>query len=431
MQSNYPWPFVPLKEIASDVLNSFVDGPFGSNLKTDEYTDEGVRLIQLQNIGDGAWIDENKKFTSERKFQELKRHSALPEDIVIAKMADPIARACIIPPVSERFLVVADCIKLTVDKKKYNSKFIVYAINHNIVRNQAEIKSTGTTRQRINLSTLKTVEVLAPPISEQHRIAEILDTIDEAIQKTEALIAKLKAMKQGLLHDLLTRGLDENGKLRDPKAHPDQFKGSPLGSIPKEWDVWELNDVAEKIQDGTHFSPQTTKGPFRYLTSKNIRFGEVDLSECGWISKKEHENIYSRCDVKYGDVLLTKDGANTGNAAINSLNEPVSLLSSIAFIRCGNEKLHSEYVLHYILSPNSQQRIKDLMSGNAITRLTLTIIKSFKILVPGYEEQCRIIEPLNLYDARIRAEEKYRDKLKLQKKGLMHDLLTGKVRVKV
>ena len=116
MQSNYPWPFVPLKEIASDALNSFVDGPFGSNLKTEEYTDEGVRLIQLQNIGDGTWIDENKKFTSESKFQELKRHSAFPGDIAVAKMADPIARACIIPPVSDRFLVVADCIKLAVNE---------------------------------------------------------------------------------------------------------------------------------------------------------------------------------------------------------------------------------------------------------------------------------------------------------------------------
>ncbi len=266
---------------------------------------------------------------------------------------------------------------------------------------------------------------------EQRRIAEILDTIDEAIQKTEALISKLKAMKQGLLYDLLTRGLDKNGKLRDPKTHPEQFKDSQLGKIPKGWVIQELGKAATKIQDGTHFSPKTTRGPFRYLTSKNIRFGHVDLSDCGWISEKEHEAIYSRCDVRYGDVLLTKDGANTGNAAINNLNEPVSLLSSVAFIRCDDRTLHSEYLFHYLLSPGCQQRIKDLMSGNAITRLTLEKIKSFVIPVPDIKEQLKIIEPLNSHDARIRAEEQYRDKLKLQKNGLMHDLLTGKVRVKV
>ncbi len=70
------------------------------------------------------------------------------------------------------------------------------------------------------------------------------------------------------------------------------------------------------------------------------------------------------------------------------------------------------------------------MSGNAITRLTLERIKSFVIPLPSIKEQLRIIQPLNSHDARIRTEEQYREKLKLQKKGLTHDLLTGKVRVK-
>jgi type I restriction enzyme S subunit len=293
------------------------------------------------------------------------------------------------------------------------------------------VVAQGSTFEAIGKQELANLQVADISLLEQRRIAEILDTIDEAIQKTEVLISKLKAMKQGLLQDLLTRGLDKNGKLRDPKAHPEQLKDSPLGSIPKEWVIQELGKAAPKIQDGTHFSPKTTSGPFRYLTSKNIRFGHVDLSDCGWISKKEHEAIYSRCDVRYGDVLLTKDGANTGNAAINNLNEPASLLSSVAFIRCDDRTLHSEYVFHYLLSPGCQQRIKDLMSGNAITRLTLERIKSFIIPLPSIKEQLRIIQPLNSHDARIRTEEQYRDKLKLQKKGLMHDLLTGKVRMKV
>ncbi len=292
------------------------------------------------------------------------------------------------------------------------------------------VVAQGSTFEAIGKQELANLQIANIPLPEQCHIAEILDTIDVAIQKTEALISKLKAMKQGLLHDLLTRGLNKNGKLRDPKAPPEQFKDSPLGRIPREWVIQELGKAAPKIQDGTHFSPKTTSGPFRYLTSKNIRFGHVDLSGCGWISEKEHEAIYSRCDVRCGDVLLTKDGANTGNAAINNLDEPVSLLSSVAFIRCDDRTLHSEYVFHYLLSPGCQQRIKDLMSGNAITRLTLERIKSFVIPVPDIKEQLKIIEPLNSHDARIRAEDKYRDKLKLQKKGIMHDLLAGKVRIR-
>ena len=84
------------------------------------------------------------------------------------------------------------------------------------------------------------LSVWLPPLPEQRRIAEILDTVDEAIRRTEQVIAKLQQMKQGLLHDLLTRGIDENGELRDPERHPEQFKDSPLGRIPREWEVGPL-----------------------------------------------------------------------------------------------------------------------------------------------------------------------------------------------
>ena len=293
-------------------------------------------------------------------------------------------------------------------------------------------RSVGQTGTQANLNTdiVNRTRILLPPLPQQHRIAEILDTIDEAIQKTEALIAKLKAMKQGLLHDLLTRGLDENGKLRDPKAHPEQFKDSSFGLIPRAWDVKALDEIAVKIQDGTHFSPQSSKGPYRYLTSKNVRFGYIDLNECCYISKKEHDAIYSRCDVKYGDILLTKDGANTGNGAINIIKEQFSLLSSVAFIRVDDTKHHAGFVLQYLLSPIGQRRIKDIMSGLAITRLTLEKIKAFVIPFPKFQEQTVIANYLTNFDARIRAEEQYLEKLRLQKKGLMHDLLTGKVRAK-
>jgi type I restriction enzyme S subunit len=106
------------------------------------------------------------------------------------------------------------------------------------------IVAQGSTFEAIGRRELANLQVTYVSLPEQRRIAEILDTIDEAIQKTEALISKLKAMKQGLLHDLLTRGLDKNGKLRDPKAHPEQFKDSTLGRTPKEWQVVSIGKIS-------------------------------------------------------------------------------------------------------------------------------------------------------------------------------------------
>ena len=415
MQTNKNfWQLLPLSKIASASSNSFVDGPFGSNLKSDEYTTEGVRLIQLQNIGDGEWIDDNKIFTSEKKYQELKRHAAFPGDIAIAKMADPIARACIIPPVSNRFLVVADCIKLTPDLKKYHPKFIVYAINNHSVRLQAELKSTGTTRKRINLSLLKTVNVEIPPIHEQRRIAEILDTIDEAIQKTEALISKLKTMKQGLLHDLLTCGLDENGKLRDQKAHLIPF--SDVVQVNPTTDLYGLND-----KTNVSFIPMS------------------DVSESGqWVirqarSFKDVRNGYT-C-FKENDVLFAKITPcmenGKGSHAIGLVNGIGFGTTEFHVLRASAE-IEPRYIYYWTMTEGLRRKAEAQMTGSAgQRRVPAEFFDNFKIPLFSRSEQRKIVKILDAHDVRIRTEEQYRDKLKLQKKGLMHDLLTGKVRVRV
>lgn len=202
------------------------------------------------------------------------------------------------------------------------------------------------------------------------------------------------------------------------------FVETQLGELPTDWQVQRLGRLAAKIQDGTHFSPKSTTGPYRYITSKNIRFGKLDLSDCGWISESEHLGIYARCDVRPGDVLLTKDGANTGNAALNSLTTPFSLLSSVAFIRTDEVSSHSPFVLEYLLSPQGQQRIKDLMAGNAITRLTLAKIKEFCIPVPPIPQQRKIAKILTTVDNLIEKTEALIAKYQSVKQGLMHDLFT-------
>ena len=203
-----------------------------------------------------------------------------------------------------------------------------------------------------------------------------------------------------------------------------EIVNTQIGSLPRDWGIQSLGISTLKIQDGTHFSPKTTDGPCRYVTSKNIRPGRLDLSECGWISQAEHDAIYARCDVKHGDLLLTKDGANTGNACLNDQHEPFSLLSSVAFLRTDGKNHDAGFILQYLLSPTGQRRLKDLMSGNAIPRLTLAKIKGFKAPVPSPYEQHRIAEILSTVDDAIEQTEALIAKQQQIKAGLMHDLFT-------
>lgn len=197
-----------------------------------------------------------------------------------------------------------------------------------------------------------------------------------------------------------------------------------------EWKVEKWSQVCSKIQDGTHFSPRTdSSAEFKYVTSKNIKFGFLDLSDIEYIDKRQHDEIYKRCNVCFGDVLLTKDGANTGNAAINFLNEEFSILSSVALIRPLEGKLTSMFLLQTILSESGQRLIKDSMSGLAITRVTLEIINNLLMKVPPIKEQKSIGQFLTVQDERIKSEAKKLAKLRSLKTALMQDLLTGNKRV--
>jgi len=201
-----------------------------------------------------------------------------------------------------------------------------------------------------------------------------------------------------------------------------------VGWIPEEWDITPLKRICSMIKDGTHFSPNSKSGPYRYITSKNILFGRMDLNNCEYISKKDHAEIYKRCPVQYGDVLLTKDGANTGNATLNILKEPFSLLSSVAVLREKFNVSTNEFILYSLLSPFGQYRIKDLMAGQAITRITLNTINNFEIILPPLPEQKKIAEILSTWDRAIEQTQKLINTKQRLKKGLMQQLLTGRMR---
>ena len=207
------------------------------------------------------------------------------------------------------------------------------------------------------------------------------------------------------------------------------YKQTEVGVIPEEWDSMTCADLCVRIQDGTHFSPTIRGHDYLYLTSKNVRFGFLDISTADQIDTAQHESIYKRCDVKHGDLLLTKDGANTGNAALNTLTEQFSLLSSVAFLRFDTKKHSAAYFLQQFLSAQGQQRMKDAMSGNAITRLTLEKIRKLRFPVAPLPEQRTIAVALSDVDALLGGLERLIAKKHDLKQAAMQQLLTGQTRL--
>ena len=183
---------------------SFTGGPFGSNLKREEYTEKGIRIIQLQNIGDGQFLNKYKIYTSQEKADELKSCNIYPGDIILSKMGDPVARATMIPDFDTRYLMASDGIRLSTNKKKYDTKFVLESINHYTFRNQAELSSTGSTRKRITLVELRTLKIAIPPLSMQKKIASILTSLDQQSQVLIRKLSQTQSLKKSLMQNLLT-----------------------------------------------------------------------------------------------------------------------------------------------------------------------------------------------------------------------------------
>ena len=163
------WEWVRLGDLTAPVEYAMADGPFGSNLKKTDYTlDPEVRIIQLSNIGENGWKDQNVKYTTFEHLKSIQRSEVFPGNIVIAKMM-PAGRAIIVPNKDKKYVLSSDAVKFIPDTHIYKD-FLIYAINSNTYRDQVNEKLQGTTRPRTSLKKLKNFLIPLPPFDEQKRI---------------------------------------------------------------------------------------------------------------------------------------------------------------------------------------------------------------------------------------------------------------------
>jgi type I restriction enzyme S subunit len=157
------WQWQPLGSIAE----KFSDGPFGSNLKSEHYVESGIRVVRLQNIGVGKFINDNKAFVSQHHYETIKKHECKPGDVLVGTMGDPNLRACILPNSIPLAINKADCVQIRVNTSRANSVFICALLNHPSTELLAQDLKHGQTRVRISMGSLRGLNVPIPPLSIQ------------------------------------------------------------------------------------------------------------------------------------------------------------------------------------------------------------------------------------------------------------------------
>jgi type I restriction enzyme S subunit len=311
-----------------------------------------------------------------------------------------------------------------VPKGNNQVRFLHHLIDFHIERLAGQ--SHGTTMRHIKRSDLLPYPVKVPKPVEQSRIAAVLDTVDEAIAKTEAVIAKLKQVRAGLLHDLLTRGLDENGQLRDPVAHPEQFQDSPLGRIPKEWRFLPLSEIADvdrgKFGHRPRNDPDFYGGQFSFIQTGDVAMADGDIIRNASQSLNERGASVSK-QFPIGTIAVTI-AANIGDTAI--LGSPMYFPDSVVGVvtRAPNVVRWVELALRL-----AKQRLNALAPQSAQKNINLEFLRPLLVPVPSSAEQKRCSNVYEVVRGEIKAEGTIHEKLTSIKSGLMNDLLTGRVRV--
>ena len=315
-------------------------------------------------------------------------------------------------------------------KGKIDNEYLFYWLES--IRPRVLNLASQTTQSNLNATTVKGFAVAHPTaLNEQTKIAEILSTVDQAIEQTEALIAKQQRIKTGLMQDLLTRGIDEHGQLRTEQTHA--FKDSPLGRIPVEWEVAQLGEVGD-ISAGvtlgkSYEGPDTVELP--YLRVANVQDGYLDLSEMKSI--RVPNNQIEKYVLKVGDVLMNEGGDfdKLGRGAVWRGQVSVCLHQNHVFkVRPHTEKLASDFLAAVSASPYGKSFF--MMASKQSTNLASinsTQLKAFPIPLPDYQEQIRIQTQFNRLAEVLNGSAAELKKQRALKTALMQDLLTGRKRV--
>jgi len=380
---------------------SFIGGPFGSNLKSSDYVKDGVRVIQLQNIGDGEFIDDYQIFTSEEKADELLSNNIYPHEIILSKMGDPVGRACLIPDSHDRYVMCSDGIRLAVNEREYNKHFIFFLINSAPFRSLVEKTATGSTRKRIGIDELKDLPFSAPIREEQHKIADCLSSLDELITAETQKLDALKTHKKGLMQQLFPREGETVPQLRFP-----EFREAG------EWKEARLGDIGSVRMCKRILKEQTSpRGDIPFY--KIGTFGGVPDA---YISREVFENFRNSYPFpKNGAVLISAAG---------TIGRTVRYNGELAYFQDSNivwldnsEKLIADNFLFHLY-----QLIDWSPSVGAIQRLYNENILGAQVKFPSISEQQRIAASLSSLDNLITAQSQKIDALKTHKKGLMQQL---------
>ena len=324
--------------------HSFVGGPFGSNLQSKDYTQSGVMIIQLNNIGEGLFSTEKRKFTSTQKADELLSCNAYPGDIIVSKMM-PAGRACILPDLYSRYVMGSDAIRVKVDGEKYSNTFICAQINTTRCHKWIDGRTGGSTRQRIGLPVLKELPLYFPTIAEQKTISFFLNLLDKRIQTQNKIIEEQISLEKAI---------------------------KSMGIYSVSHDTIPLSSVFEVVKEKAGASIKAT------VYTASAKYGLVD-EERFFKKKISSDNTENYTVIRNGDYVFSKSSSRDAPyGAFLAFEGKIGLVSPLYFVLRPRKKLSNVTIESWFSSSHCQKQMGAITQEGARSHGMLNIsLKDF------------------------------------------------------
>jgi type I restriction enzyme S subunit len=370
--------------------------------------DTGVPMLSAVNIQNGKIIfDENVSFISEKDYKEMHKNYEIQEGDILLTIVGTLGRVVEVPKIDKKFTVQRSVAILRPNTRLVNPRYLKYYIQSYYFQNQLKIRSNVTAQAGIYLGELGKIPIRFPNLPEQRKIAAILSTVDEAIEKTEAIIEQTEKVKKGLMQQLLTKGIGHT-----------KFKKTEIGEIPEEWEVKRLSEIS-LINMGQSPSSAVCNdlGEGIPFFQGNAEFGMKHPIPKRWCT--EPTKLANK-----GDILIS---VRAPVGELNIANQTCCIGRGLAAIT--PTKINNDY-LYFAMQIYKSSLLK-VSQGSTFTAINKQDLHNLLLPVPSLIEQKKISAILLSLDSKFEKEKKKLNQLQFMKTGLMQVLLTGKVRVKV
>lgn len=404
----------------------------GFAFPSSSFVENGIPIVRMSDLKNGRLKFGNTKYVSHTWLKTSNSFSLNEGDFLLG-MSGSLSNYAVVSSGDIPAFLNQRVGRLQSKDDKQSYEYVCYWLKSIFYHRYAEIQGEGAAQKNVSSKQIGLFQYRTISLVNQYKIAKILQTIDRTITHTEALIEKYQQIKAGLMHDLFTRGIGADGKLRPPRDKaPELYRESSIGWIPKEWNYAQLKHYVRSAQYGISTSLGDAQTGIPVLRMNNIKSNIFDVCDLKYTNDSEAYKI----KLKKGDVLYNRTNSmeHVGKIAIwrNELPE-CSFASYLVRINLHENIILPDFFSHWMSQISSQNALRRYATP-AVQQVNINPTNLQKIWIScphSIEEQRQISERIDMVDLKLKAEKTALDKLRSKKSGLMHDLLTGTVRVNI